>query len=281
MNRPANPFRSLASFLVCLLSVGGIDTCGAEPQGTAVAERTPVVLARESFQAIKQGRFREFAEMLHPEELSKFKAFAVAVAESAASDQQTQGIQQLFKPFSDPESLAGAAEVDVVEAFLKGTTERIPGYQELLADAKLELLGEVKEDDDLVHVVYRAILPRARLITCGRHEGTWRLMLSEDMTRLMNSLELKSHFEKKGLDSLEILRLLSSMRIHDMRVLGHVKDGNDAAQVVCRVTMKADDYTQKQLGVYPVRRGEPAWSLLDQPDQEPLAAALKKKWEGQ
>jgi hypothetical protein len=216
---------------------------------------------------------------MHPSEAEKLKKFAVTLFKKTAEDQQVEQILPLFKPYADADAIAEAEAVDVVEAFLRGTTGQIPDYKEIFAEAELKLLGEVTEDEDVVHVVYRAILPRPQLISCRREKGKWFMLLNGDMTRLIEAVERMEHFKKKGRDETEALELAAKVRLKGVDVLGHVPDGQETAQVVCRTVMELDDYAFTQMGVYPIRSGEPAWTILKSGDERALAAALKQKWD--
>jgi hypothetical protein len=60
--------------------------------------------------------------------------------------------------------------------------------------------------------------------------------------------------------------------------LGHVKDSENLAHVLCRITMKIDDFSFPVFGCYPVRKGEPAWDHLNDKDKAKLVDALRAKW---
>ena len=92
---------------------------------------------------------------------------------------------------------------------------------------------------------------------------------------MITAFERKKHFRQKNVS---IERLSKSMTMDKIDVLGFVNDGEDVAQVLCRITMKIDDFDFPVFGCYPVRKGEPAWDHLNDKDKNELVKALRSKW---
>ncbi len=248
----------------------------AAAEGPAAGERTPAVLAQQSFEAIKQGDSAKYAAIVLPEERAKFKAFVLGLFDREA-DADAKQVRGLLEGLPNREAAAKAGDAEVLAAFLSGSMKQVPDLKAVLARTRMEVLGQVAEGEDVVHLVTRVAMPKAQIVSCKRKDGAWHLMLSEEVNRLIDRLKPGSLFAEARKDPQRAAALLAAMRT-DVAVLGVVNDGADAAQVVCRVTMQSGGAASEQLGAYPVVRGEPAWELLGQPDRRALAEALKKKW---
>lgn len=244
-------------------------------QDIAKSQASPVAVARASFEALKRQDTRVFVGLFHPDEFKRFKEFASEVFTYDRPDGEIRQIRKLFAPYDSAERVASASGSDLLAAFLKNTLAATPGLDEILAEAELQILGEIEEQPDKVHVITRTVLPRPSPVSCQRSDGRWYQLLNEETMRLISALERKKHFDKKGVS---VEQLSESMTMDTIDVLGHVADGEDTAQVLCRVTMKIDDFSFPILGCYPVRRGETAWDHLEDNDKTKLVDALRAKW---
>jgi hypothetical protein len=262
---------TLTATLLCLSLVPST----ALAQGGSVEQNTPSAVARESFEALKRLDLAAYASRFHPDEIRRFKAFAVDVFRYERPDDEVRQLRKSLAPFNTAESVAVADGSDLLAAFLKNSLTSIPGFEALLEAAKLEILGEIAETPDTVHVVTRSITPRPQPVSCRKHDGRWYQLFDDAVMRTLTAFEQKERFRKQNLTFEEVIRKAAIGKID---VIGHVQDGADTAQVLCRFNMKIEDFDLPMFKCYPVRKGEPAWDHLNDSNKIKLVEALRSKW---
>jgi len=263
---------TLASQLIasCLL----LTEAHSSDQDSGASQGTSGAVARHSFEALKRRDIATFVSLFHPDEIKRFKTFATDAFKVDKPDQEIQQIRKLFAPFSTIQGVAAASGSDLLTAFLKNLFTSIPNFDEAIANAELQILGEVVERPDKVHVITRIAL-RPQPVSCQKHDGRWYQLLNDEVLRVIAAFERKEYFRKKNV---AIENIQKRMTMDQIAVIGHVKDGDDVAQVLCRIKMKIDDFSFSIFGCYPVRKGEPAWNHLDDKDKTKLVYALRAKW---
>jgi hypothetical protein len=237
------------------------------------SQASPAAVARASFEAFKRQDIPAIVSLFHPDELKRFKAFAQDVFAYDKPDEEGRQIRQLFAPHDSAKSAASASGSELLAAFLKNSIAAMPGFNEIMGKAQLQILGEIEEKPDRVHVITRTILPRPSPVSCIRSDDRWHLLLNEETMRLVSAFQRKQHFRDKPGELLS-----KPMTMDKIEALGYVNDGEDAAQVLCRITMKIDDFAFPVFGCYPVRTDEPAWDHLNDKDKTKLIEALRAKW---
>jgi hypothetical protein len=270
--RPTIPQRLLLIGLCVCFWLSGAQLNSQESGASAT---TPLAVVRQSFEASKRRDFATTAALLYPDEAKRFKLFAADVFRVEKPGEQVDQLRKLFAPYQTMKSVAAATGADLFAAMAKNAAAGIEGFDELMASAKLEILGEITEGPDTVHVITRTILPRPQPVSCRKLQGRWYLLLNDQATRLMTAFERAEHFRKK---KLAIEDIPTKVRMEEIKVIGHVKDGDGLAQVLCRIKARIDDFTFLGLGCYPIREGEPAWNHLADKDKTKLVEALRAKW---
>ncbi|WP_157609904.1 hypothetical protein [Roseimaritima ulvae] len=238
-------------------------------------QSSPVAVARGSFEALKNQDIPAFVALFHPDEHKRFKAFASDVFAFDDPDGQVRQIRELLAPYDSSESVASADGSELLAAFLKNSFAQVPGFEEIFKNAELEVLGEIEEKLDTVHVITRTVMPRPSPISCRKSEGRWYQLLNVETMRMITAFERTQHFRDKALS---IETLSTSIKMDKIDVLGHVNDGEDLAHALCRTEMKMEDFSFSVFACYPVRKGEPAWELLNADDKTELVDALREKW---
>lgn len=261
----------------CLLFCSLLWAAAANAQQVFEAQATPTAVARESFETLKRRDIAKFVSLFHPAEVKRFKAFALGVFKYERPDSEVQQIRKWLTPFNSTESITSASGADLLAAFLKNSLASIPGFDEIMADAKVEILGEIVESPDKVHVISRTVMPRPQPVSCQKHQGRWYQLLNDETMRVIIGFQRKEHFRKKDV---RIEDLVQKPKLDKIDAIGYVKDGDDLAQVLCRINMKIDDFDFPVFACYPVRNGEPAWSHLNDRDKTKLVEALRAKWVG-
>ncbi len=253
--------------LLAVTQVSAQDVPGTQASAKAVA--------RASFDALKRRDIPAFVSLFHPAEYERIKMFALDVFRYNDSDAEIRGIRELFVPYDSTKSIASASGSDLLATFLKNSFSAIPGFDKRIGDAELHILGEIEEKSDRVHVITRTVAPRPSPVSCLKSDGRWYQLLNVETMRMITEFKRKRHFRKKNASAEKVLK---SMTMDRIEVIGFVKDGEDLAQILCRVTVKMDDFNFPILGCYPVRKGEPAWDHLSDNDKTELIKDLRAKW---
>jgi hypothetical protein len=238
------------------------------------AHATPSALALASFDALKRDDFPAVVSLFHPDEFVRFKLYAQKMINFKVPYAELNKIREILAPFDSPKAVAEASGSELLLAFLKNSFKQTPETKEILSEAKMQVLGEIVEKPDIVHVIVRTLI-RPQAISCRRQDDKWYQLLDHDLMRVITAFELKAHFEKKKIQPLDIPQKLKMDSLH---VVGQVIEDNNTAHVLCRVTMKIDSFSFQSLGCYPVQLGEPAWGHLSSKDKTKLADALRAKW---
>lgn len=237
---------------------------------------TPETLVTESFEALKQHDFMKYSLLYHPSELDRFKRFAESLFKSKNRSESVKKNRKLFLPFDSAEDISQAAKENIFAIFIENSVNSIPDFDKLMADAKLEILGRITETPQTVHVIAGTVMPRPSPLSCQKFNGRWYLFHKEDINKLISNFE-KSEFSNKN--NLNITEAISKTEIGKIEVLGHVMDGKDLAQVLCRVNIKIADFQMTLFACYPIRENDPAWSHLNDKDKTNISNALRSKWE--
>ena len=170
----------------------------ADPEtGRAVSPSTPEEAARQSLQALQDDRLARFAELLHPEALTRFRASMMEVIEAAAASGNTEEVLELFDRIKTVKHLQQLTDAQFLESYYVGVGKIRSGPQQLLREAKIEVLGQVEEGPDLAHVIYRLTVPREEdaplqklsVMSLKRVKDGWRTLLSEDVERVVERLK--------------------------------------------------------------------------------------------
>ncbi len=249
-------------------------SCSSVAQDIPANQSSAQAVARASFEALKSQELEVFVSLFHPEELERFKKFALDVFIDEEPDEEVAQIRKLLAPFEDKASVSAASGSEIMLTFLKTMLALNPELEESMKDAELEILGELEEAPNTIHVITRTVLPRPSPVSCRQIDGRWYQLLSEPTLRLISTIARKSHFLEKDLS---IKDMRQSAKMGQIEVFGHVHDG-ETSQVLCRITMTIDDFTFPVFGCYPVREGEPAWEHLHDEDDQELVETLRAKW---
>ena len=160
------------------------------PAAGLVAQDTPRTAAEAYLAAMQAADWERASELTHPAALADLKT---VLATLAASDTAGEMLEPLFGVHS-------AVEFDRLTAVQVYTRllQRV-GAREQVADAmrqmEMRILGEIPEEPDLVHVVYRVetrleegSMSRVQVLTLRREGQRWLALLNGDVRGLAEVL---------------------------------------------------------------------------------------------
>ena len=264
----------VASFVVGCSGTGN-DSGATSGKKTVYDQSTPKSLAKSSFDAFTEKDVDGFAALYHPEALDSIKTFAVALFEYKGDAQSLKQLKSLFEPFESAKAVKNATGKELMATMYKNSIAMIPNFDEMIKDYKMTILGEINEGSETIHVIVRNMLPRPSPVSCKKSGGKWYLLLNDEQLKMIQNFKMLEHFE----GNLALAVAATRPEINTVDVVGHVMDGEEVAQVLCRSTMKMDEFELATFGCYPVRKGEVAWEHLNDSDSTELAKAMKDNWE--
>lgn len=263
----------VASFVVGCSGTGN-DSGATSGKKTVYDQSTAEAVAKSSFEAFTEKDVEGFASLYHPESLESIKTFAVALFEYKGDAQSLKQLKSLFEPFESAQAVKNATGKELMATMYKNSIAMIPNFDEMIKDYKMTILGEISEGSETTHVIVRNMLPRPSPVSCKKSGGKWYLLLNDDQLKMIQNFKMIEHFDGN-------LAAAAGLRpeIKRVDVVGHVMDGDELAQVLCRGTMQMNDFEIAVLGCYPVKKGEEAWEHLNDADSTKLAKAMKDNWE--
>jgi hypothetical protein len=167
----------------------------------------PIAVVRTAFRAYEAKEWSEFARLIHADALTEFRSQHLGMAQAwEAHSAEINEVRQRTESNPDPgnpmlQQFAGVKTLSELrtlspQAFLARYLEatspkanpRDPDYQPPIATR--EVIGEVAETKDLVHVVYRVHTDVGRygrtesieVIPVKRVANGWQLMLNSDLS---------------------------------------------------------------------------------------------------
>lgn len=151
----------------------------------ATAQDTPVDVARRHFAALKSGNVDAYMDLMHPDELAKFKSM---LAPAMAADTSGEGAKQLFDLNNSAEFMR-LTDREVFARVLKKFVMDSPDFQETMTTMQVEPIGSVMEGTDMSHVVYRMKIriydevdvTSMEVVSMRRFNNSWRMMLDKEM----------------------------------------------------------------------------------------------------
>ncbi len=167
------------------------------------AQETPQSVAKAYFAAIQAGDWEKCASLMHPEALASMKRVFGAIIRS---DKTGEAAKTVFGLKSNAE-YDRLSETEVFERLWNFILSGAPEAKAALAASSNTVLGQVTEQSDLVHVVYRTQIKIAGseatqvdLISFRRQGGAWRALLTSDMEEMFTKLAegLASASEEKN-----------------------------------------------------------------------------------
>lgn len=161
----------------------------AAPSHAQIAE-TPEQVTERFVAAMRTGDWQGMASLMHRNALSEMRQLLAAVFEAPKADvirQQLLGVSTV----AEAQALSDTA---VFASLMRMTTQQA-GLAEVLASAKVQVLGHVSEGKDTMHVVYRLAMTidgisisKMDVMSLARSPVGWRGLLKGEVSALAAGL---------------------------------------------------------------------------------------------
>jgi uncharacterized protein (TIGR03067 family) len=151
--------------------------------GPKAADSSPEAVVRAALAALKDGRTDEYARLVDPDDLQKFKTAMLAAGQSADRAGNGKAILTMFadaaKSVGD---LAKLGDAQFFGAFLRGPLSAHADQKRVLKGSEIQVLGQVAEGAAAVHVVYRVTasdegmkVAVVQVMSLGKTKLGWRV----------------------------------------------------------------------------------------------------------
>ncbi len=170
---------------MALFWMGVISTAPAHAQ-----EITPEAIAARYTAATRSGDWSSVAQLMHPEALSQFQTmFAPLVAA------EPQKVGTSFFGVRSKQEYDKLSRVEVFERFMRALSKQIPGMAIALDTSDLKIIGHVREQPDLAHIVYRMNtqlegikISKTSVMTLKKDGQSWKALLLGNIEGLAAAL---------------------------------------------------------------------------------------------
>ncbi len=179
-------------------------------------QETPESVARAYVAATQSGDWAKVTSLMHPESLAQFKKLFEPIF---ADEKLAKSFGMMFGISSRAEydQLSGGQILEKLVGTLGGV---LPGFDQMMSKSSFDIVGQVTETPELVHIVYRMQVPldalqlkdapnftknvsitKMEVMSLKRYENGWRLTLSgeiEGMAQMFANLSSMMSEKDKG-----------------------------------------------------------------------------------
>ena len=184
-----------AGFLTLILAFA-IATPSSASVIAQAEQDTPEAVAKAFVAATQTADWAKAASFMHPDSLAQFKKLfePMFVNEKAA---KLAGELFGVKSLAEFDQVSGA---QIFEKLMSGIGGMMPGFNEVMGKASFDIIGQIAETPELVHLLYRTRAPlddmqlkdaadllknvtitKLEVMTLKRHGNTWRLTISSEV----------------------------------------------------------------------------------------------------
>lgn len=262
--------KSFRILLVAVLMSSSLSLIPAPGFCEGEEQPTPRSISEQSFAALKAGKSDDFAKLMLPSELERFKSGMLVIADMAKAKEQESKIFAMFE-VPDRESLEKLSAEEFLSKIMK--KQMSPEMLEMYTKANFRIMDVFMEGDDVAHVVYMLAIPdlitKSYVTSYKKGDAGWGMMLSGDMDKMVQLMKIQ--FAKPG------AQINFDAKVKAVKVLGSVMDGGEA-HVAVRSTSTINGIDVNKVAVVTVEKTEPEYKLLVSKDKAALQKAFEKKF---
>ena len=184
--------RRLKTLLCCLvLALTPIAARAAE-------EATPEAIAKRQIEAMRALNWDVVAKYTHPKALEQMQSLfmPVAIAGSAAKDNPAaEEMMRIVFSGKNANELAAMKPVAFFKVVMTGISGATPDFKTAMTGMEIQILGHVKENENLAHVIYRLSRPlpegtatKIAVTSVERDGDTWKALLNADLENVARAI---------------------------------------------------------------------------------------------
>ena len=167
----------------------------------AAEEATPEAIAKRQIEAMRALNWDVVAKYTHPKALEQMQSLfmPVAIAGSAAKDNPAaEEMMRIVFSGKNANELAAMTPVAFFKVVMTGISGATPDFKNAMTGMEIQILGHVKENENLAHVIYRLsrALPEGTAtkiaVTSVERDGdTWKALLNADLENVARALSAR------------------------------------------------------------------------------------------
>lgn len=149
----------------------------------------PKAVAQRVLNALAAHNASAFAADMHPEAMAAFKDAVSRSLDQLSTDAERQQAEEFFQGNETLDQIKALPPERFFGAYMGGVFKRMQQNGDVRM--RYQILGQVPEGTDLMHIVYRATISRGdravsdvSLLTLRRSPGGWKALLSGDLRNL-------------------------------------------------------------------------------------------------
>ena len=163
---------------------------------STAGENSPEKTAIRAMEALREERIGDFAKEMHPEALKSFKTAILDVMDSAEKAGREGQLLSLFKDVTAVSDLRNLNDAAFFASFYEGVIKMQPRIRDSMKGMTIEVIGNVKEGTDVLHVVYRGTVNSGDLkvsqlsvMSMKANGDRWGMLLTSDLEVLAATLK--------------------------------------------------------------------------------------------
>jgi hypothetical protein len=163
---------------------------------STAGENSPEKTALRAMEALREQRIGDFAKEMHPEALKSFKTAILDVMDSAEKAGREGELLSLFKDVTAVSDLRNLDDAAFFASFYEGVIKMQPRIRDSMKGMTIEVIGNVKEGTDMLHVVYRGTVNSGDLkvsqlsvMSLKASGERWGMLLTSDLEVLAATLK--------------------------------------------------------------------------------------------
>ena len=151
---------------------------------------TPEALAQQQLEAVNRGDWKAYAANMHPKSLGRLQEMMMPIIDATETKSTRAGQDMRSMLFGGRSSadLKAMSPNEFFEIFMTSVT-KFPGMAEALKNARGQVLGQVKEGENTVHIVTRTstsipgipTFSKMEVMSFEREGDQWKGLLSGEM----------------------------------------------------------------------------------------------------
>ena len=167
------------------------------PMVSLAQQPSPEALAQQQLDAVNRGDWAAYAANMHPKSLGRLQEMMVPIIDLTASKSARASDEMRSVLFGgrSAEELKAMSPKEFFEIFMSSVT-KFPGMADALKNARGEILGQVKEGENTVHIVTRTttsipgipVFSKMEVMSFEREGDRWKGLLSGEMELQLGQL---------------------------------------------------------------------------------------------
>ena len=167
----------------------------------AAEEATPEAVAKRQIEAMRSLNWELVARYTHPKALEQMQALFIPVVIAGSTAKDNPAAQEMMRVVfagKSADELSSMSPSSFFQIVMKGISGATPDFKSAMTGMEVQVLGSVKEGDNLAHVVYRlsrnmgdTVATKIAITTVERDGETWKAQLNADLENVARAISAR------------------------------------------------------------------------------------------